>query len=474
MPPVVASTICTIGILGLFYIDRGGSPRLSNALWIPAIWLFIISSRPLSMWLGITGPTVQGLDATQAYVEGSPLERNLYTFLILAALAVLLARVDRVGSILRKNTLLLSYLVFCAVSVAWSDFPLVAFKRWTKVVGDVAIVLVILTETHPLTALKRLVSRLSFLLFPLSILFIKYYPHIGRRVTNSWTNEAVGITTQKNSLGLICLMYGVLFLWMFWSVYRDRQNATRSRRLWAYGTILAMIVWLLIHCNSTTSIVGLTSTAVVMWLLLRTSRQPMSVHVLVLAVLGMSTAALFLSPGGDVLTAMGKDPTLTGRTITWDLVLGMHTNPLIGTGFESFWLGPRLEAMRGALPNFPVNEAHNGWIEVYINLGWIGVVFIVALTITAYRRLISGFCKDPQTATLFLGFLLSTLFNAFSENAFRLMTVSWVFFVIVIIAGSQDELFRKLQLSRTDLAGAVVERDVCGPHENESAELKLD
>src|SRR2546428_3149771 len=40
---------------------------------------------------------------------------------------------------------------------------------------------------------------------------------------------------------------------------------------------------------------------------------------------------------------MGRGPTLTGRTQIWHLVLSMTTNPLLGTGFESFWLGPRLQ-----------------------------------------------------------------------------------------------------------------------------------
>jgi O-antigen ligase len=440
MPPSVATVFFYIGILGLFYLDRHGKSRLSKALWIPAVWIFLISSRPVSMWLGIT-PDFKGTDATQAYVEGSPVERAVFTFLVLAALVVLVTRVGRVAYLLRKNALIIFFFVYCLVSIAWSDFPFVAFKRWTKVVGDLAMVLIILTDSDPLLAVKRLVSRISFLLFPLSILYIKYYPSIGRRLTNSWTMEPIGVTTQKNSLGLICMMYGVLFLWMFWSVYRKRDDPSRSRRLLAYGTILAMVVYLLIQCNSTTSIVGFASTAGVMWLAMHPSRRAVPVHVLVLAVLGLSAAALFFNPGGDLVQALGKDATLTGRTYTWGLVLGMHTNPWVGTGFESFWLGPRLAAMREVLPNFPINQAHNGYLEVYINLGWIGVFFIAGLLMTAYKRVMAHFRKDAQTASLVLGFLLCTLFNAFTENAFRIMTPSWIFLLIVIVAGSRAELF---------------------------------
>jgi exopolysaccharide production protein ExoQ len=441
MPPAIAFIIFTIGILGLFYLDPDKSVRMSKALWIPAVWLFLISSRPVSLWLGIA-PDFKGVDATEAYVEGSPVDRNVFIFLLLAALAVLVARSGRVGPLLRKNILILLYFSFCAVSIVWSDFPLVAFKRFTKAIGDLGMVLIILTESDPLAALKRLVTRLGFLLFPLSILFIKYYPDIGRRLTMSWTFEPTGVTTQKNELGLDCMMYGVLFLWMMVSVYRERKDPSRRRRLLAYGTIIAMIIWLLSQCNSTTSITGLISAAVVMWLASRPSRKPAVVHLLVLAVLGAAVTALFFDPGGGLVAALGKDPTLTGRTDIWRLVLGLHTNPLVGTGFESFWLGPRLDKMRTALPNFPINEAHNGYLEVYLNLGWAGICFIALLLVTGYKRIISGIRRNPERASLFLGFLLCMLFYSFSEAAFRMMTVAWVFLLLVIVAGSQAVLFR--------------------------------
>jgi O-antigen ligase len=454
MPQIVATLIYVAGIAGLLYLDRYEGTRISKALWIPALWLFLCGSRPVSMWLGIESDFT-GLDATAAYVEGNPFDRVVFTVLLLAALAVLVTRMERVGPLLRKNAAILFFFLFCAASIAWSEFPFVAFKRWSKALGDLAMVLVILTELQPLAALKRLVSRLGFIIFPLSILYIKYYPHIGRRLTNSWTMEPVGVATQKNSLGLDCMMLGVAFLWMFLSVYRDRDDPARRRRLLAYGTILVTIVYLLSQCNSTTSIVGFASAGVVMWLAGRPSRKTAFVHVLVLSVLGLCVTALFLDPGGDMVATLGKDPTLTGRTMIWGMVLNLHSNPWVGTGFETFWLGPRLDAMRNALPNFPINEAHNGYLEVYLNLGWVGICFIAVMIVSAYTRVTSNLRRNPQTASLFLGFLLCTLFNAFTENAFRMMTLSWIFLLLVIVAGSHDVLFRNAPQAELAQAGDI-------------------
>jgi len=440
MAPALASVIFTSGILGLFYLDRNQGTRMSAALWIPAVWLFLISSRPASFWFGIT-PNFSSINATAAYVEGSPFDRNVFFFLLLAGLAVLVSRRSRVKRLLQQNAPILLYLSFCALSIAWSDFPFVALKRWTKALGEVGIVLILLTEPAPLKSLKRLLTGLGFVIFPLSILFIKYYPAIGRRLTMSWTEEAIGIATQKNELGLDCMMYGVFFLWLFVSAYRERENSNRRRRLLAYGTIIAMIVWLLSQCNSTTSIIGLISAGGLMWFASRPSSRPAVLHLLVVAVLGLATTALFFDSGGGMVEALGKDPTLTGRRQTWGMLLTMHTNPWVGTGFESFWLGPRLEHMRTALDHFPINEAHDGYLEVYLNLGWLGICFIALLLSTAYKRIISGIHRDPARASLFLGFFLCTLFYSFTEAGFRLMGPSWFFLLLVIVAGSQAGIY---------------------------------
>ena len=56
------------------------------------------------------------------------------------------------------------------------------------------------------------------------------------------------MTTQKNELGIMCMMYGVFFLWRFISVYRDRKDPARRRLLLANGTIIAISMYLLSQC----------------------------------------------------------------------------------------------------------------------------------------------------------------------------------------------------------------------------------
>ena len=78
------------------------------------------------------------------------------TLLLVAALVVLARRAERTWSVMRANPVILVFFCYCAISVVWSDYPFVAFKRWTKALGNVAVVLIVLTDSKPTLALKWL------------------------------------------------------------------------------------------------------------------------------------------------------------------------------------------------------------------------------------------------------------------------------------------------------------------------------
>ena len=148
------------------------------------------------------------------FVEGNPLDALVFATLIVGGLVVLITRRRRVSTFLRANGPLLVFLLYCVLSVLWSDYPEVAFKRWIKAIGDTVMVLIVLTDPEPTAAIKRLLARAGFLLIPPSILLIKYYPSLGRGYS-PWTGEAYnnGVALHKNGLGYIALIFGLGSLW---------------------------------------------------------------------------------------------------------------------------------------------------------------------------------------------------------------------------------------------------------------------
>ena len=84
---------------------------------------------------------------------------------------------------------------------------------------------------------------------------------------------------------------------------------------------------------------------------------------------------------------------------------------------------------------FGINEAHNGYLEVYLSLGWIGVALLATLIITGYRNaMVAALRRDPDAGRLKLAFLVAAVTYAFTEAAFRIMGSIWVAFLLAITA----------------------------------------
>ncbi len=432
MAPSQAALLFTIGIIGVFYLDRDKEKRATLALWIPTIWLCFCFSRSLSDWLGLN-PTA---DRSVTYVEGSPIDAALFAVLEVLALIVLSTRAVKVARLLRTNWVIGAFFIYAGLSMFWSDYPVVTLKHWTKGIGDLMMVLVVLTEPNISVAIERLFTRLGFVLLPLSVLFIKYYPQLGRVLTLSWTMEPVGVAGQKNSLGELCDFVGLVLLWRLRTAYNNREDPNRVRHMVALGSVLGMVVWLLWVCNSMTSIGALVMATTVLLLSARPAfrRNPVWVHLLIVTLVSVTIYGLFFQSSGEMIQSLGRNPTLTGRTDIWKVVLSIPTNRLIGAGYESFWLGSRLQEMWHAFPGLQLNESHNGYIEITITLGWIGAALLGLLIVTGYRNVIDWLLRDPDLGSLKTALFVSVVITGLTEAAFRMLGPPWILFLLASAA----------------------------------------
>jgi O-antigen ligase len=368
------------------------------------------------------------------YLEGSPLDSAVLTGLIVIAVIVLIGRERRSQEILRRNAPLLLFFLFCAVSAVWSDFPFVTLKRWTKALGNIVMVFVVLTDPDPDSALKKFLTRTAFLLIPSSVLLIKYYPHLARAY-DRWEGTAyyLGASSDKNMLGGMCLVMGLGILWRFIDTLSDTVH--RRRRLLAIGTVLAMIFWLFQLANSATSLgcFMLGGTLIIILSLFRRER-PAMVHVMVGGI-AVGALVVYLYPEAFVflVRSMGRNTTLTGRTELWSDLLRMDTHPIWGTGFESFFLGHRLEYLWGKYWWHP-NEAHNGYLETYLTLGSVGLCLLAWVMITGYRNALNTYRSDPRSGSLRLAFLVVAVIYNTTEAAFKVMNPVWIVFLLAATA----------------------------------------
>ena len=420
MNPPVATIICACGVAALLYLDRDRSARTSKALWLPVAYLWILGSRPVSAWLGVTPPT-----GTNVQLEGSPLDAAFFETLLAAAILVLCWRGKLIRIFLTANWPILIYYSYCFLSTSWAYYPDVAFKRWIKAIEDLAMVLVIVTDRQPVAALTRLISRVGFLLLPASVLFIKYYGDLGRGYTLDGSPMNTGVTTNKNELGQIVLVISLVVVWKVRDLLRDRKAPNRTRRLVAHATLLAFGVVLLHLADSSTCVACfLLGGGFILATGLRAmQRRPTRVHALCLGIL-FAGALIMVSGGQSIVTgALGRKSNFSGRTEIWAAVIQAVSNPIIGDGFENFWIGPNVTKVWRSLSGWwnpkGLNEAHNGYIEIYVNLGLIGVCLIALILISGYRRAIAAFRVNPSVGGLMLGYIVVAAFYSITEAGFR-------------------------------------------------------
>jgi len=437
MPPLLALAITLLWIGYLIRRDRSVAPRPSPAVWIPTFWLLINGSRQPSQWLGIGSGSLG-----QAIYGGNSTDEVIYGTLIVAGILVLAKRHVRVGQLTQNSSWIIVFFLYEGLSCVWSDFPFISFRRWIKGSGDFVMVFVILSDLYPARAITAAIKRSGYILIPLSVLFIKYYQDWGRVIDDWGQSYYTGVTLDKNMLGYLLFAYGLFFASALVNAFRqDSSNrANRRRDLVCYALLLVMIAWLTRVANSKTSLLALLA-GIVLMLSLQFFQIRRHLWFLLIATLfiGAIADALF-SVKGAVLEASGRDASFTGRTGIWQTVLSQPINPLFGTGYTGFWLGERLKRIWALYPRTPLIQAHNGYLEVYLNLGLVGLALLGGVLWTglrnARRRLLAahdttGNVDDSLFQTFGIAYIVAYLLYNITEATFVGLNFLFIIFLLV-------------------------------------------
>ncbi len=441
MPSQLATLLCFLFIFYLFWTElKKKIDGVSRAIWIPLFWMILAGSRYVSQWLNLGAPVEM---TTDVYLEGSPMDRAGFLILIIVGALILYKRHLNWRMLFRKNIFIWLYFIFGAVSIIWSDYSFISLKRLVKALGNVIMALIILTEQRPDEAIGAILRRLAFLLLPLSVLFIMYYPNLGREYHVTGAQMFTGATLKKNSLGALCLISGIYFGWNLLVNTQRGIGSGNKLHFLIYLTIIPMIVWLLYMANSATS-TAIMAIAICLFLLSRIrvmARKPrmifnfslaaISVFLVLEATIGLTTLI--------VVNILGRDTTLTTRVPMWYGLLKMAGNPIVGVGYDSFWLGARLEALWQAYGK--LIQAHNGYLEVYLNLGLIGLSLILINIISGLIKVQKQLHVEYPFAILRLTLIVVVAIYNWTEATFYGVNNMWLlqFLGILDMSGQQKE-----------------------------------
>lgn len=356
------------------------------------------------------------------------------------------------------------FLLFSAVSVAWSFYPGVTalgiLVQWSTVVGAVFLALC-LTWSELLRALGsalRWVLGLS-LLFEIVVAAFIRHPVLPFWV--DWSHQKIpdafywsrgllfhggqiqGILGNSNLLAMCALLAMIVF---------GVQSADRTvNRGWGIAWLVVAVATLALTRSSTiiiaTVITGLVLLAA-LWTRAVDPGRRRPVYLTAVAVVVASGAAVWVF-SSQLLALLGKSEDLTGRLTIWQSVIGLaQQRPVAGWGWISYW-APWVEPFKGLAVRKGVTylQAHNAWLDVWLQLGIIGVILFLALVIsTLTRSWFFGVDRDrtgleprpPFTAIRLLPLLVVTALIAQSFAESRILVESgWLLLALFSVKTKQ-------------------------------------
>jgi hypothetical protein len=415
MSSVLATCVCAAFIYWLFRRHAKEASGVSSALWIPLIWVGINASRSVVYWLATGTSASAAADAS----EGNWVDRNIVLVLMAIGIITLARRRIDWPHVIGGCRWLIVFYLYLLLSTVWSDYTFISFKRWFKDAGDVVIVLVILTEADPVEAFRWVFLRCAYLLVPISVLFIKYYPDLGRYYSHwTWQVAYCGVTTNKNALGLLAMWSGFMLLWQIVDVERHRGRPITLRQIWPDLAVFLMCLWLLSIAQSSTSLACFVL-GVAVFFGSRVRVVEANLKNIGLCLAGVALIMIIFTVNADfrglIAGLLGRNADLTERTEIWDWALRLHTNPLLGSGFSSTLLTFHTEPL---VEIDHLSHVHNGYLQTYVDSGMIGVCLLLAILVTAGRNAVRQLAEHAVVGHLFLALFISSLFYNYTEVTF--------------------------------------------------------
>lgn len=436
--PTIALLLCSAFVFYMLWLDHKQSPEVSFVSWVPALWLLMLASKPLGIWLQSGAETIE---------EGSPTDRLFMTSLLIVAIITLIKRKFNWSSAIKANKSAIGLVGFMLVSCLFSHDFFISFKRWSQQLITVVMAFVVASENYPRSTLKSLFRRIVYVLMPFSIVCINYFPQYGRAyVHHSGDLMWIGVSMHKNSLAQLCILAIFFLAWTF--LRRFRKTDVPAMKYQTHFEILILVVTLWVVGGPYHSFTYSATATVAVFLALATAaglflaqksgivfvRKLPSILAISLIVYGTVTPMIGGLSLFDVSSAVGRDATLTGRADLWrQLVPVALSQPIFGHGFGGFWTTETRDY-------YMFSEGHNGYLDTILELGFVGLLFYTAFVMSSIRKAQEMLMEDFDWAVLWIGCLLMGLVVNITESSFASFTSKIMAIVLFFTVTSTTQI----------------------------------
>jgi O-antigen ligase len=284
-----------------------------------------------------------------------------------------------------RQPLILAFVGWAALSLAWSEDPQLTARRVLGLVCTTAMGFVLGMKLDMKALLRLLVWSMAIAMLA-SVIAAVLFPSFGV-MANLDAGAWRGVFTHKNELGHSMGIALIALICLLWESPENRP---------IYLILLCLGVALLVLSKSMTSI-SVTALTLSIGLYRRLRLRPAQrVAFLAIALLvGLAATVLLQNRVDSVFAMMGRNSTLTGRVPVWQLSAdAVLQRPLLGSGWDAFWPGTGGDRIR-SLVHWDVPHAHNGFLEMSLNIGLIGLVIFMICNVDCFRRA-ARWSNDPS------------------------------------------------------------------------------
>lgn len=371
-------------------------------------------------------------------VQGVDLQLLLITFIVLILFLHTIGRLPRLFWFLTRDKLLLFLIALVPLSLFWSAVPMRSFVGVLNFSAG-TFVGIYLAMHFSLREQLQIVGWALAIAAVASLIVGIISPALGRMYTGEGALVWNGVFEHKNSLG----RYMAIFAVAAWSL------TLQEKRYGVWGLFLLLALLLIILAQSATPLLALFVMACMLPLfgVFRWRDVGIRLMSLILLLLGIGIAAVFLwHPSlGEFsqygLALLGRDPdrnTVLVRLGLWNYSWEyIKQQPLLGYGFDAFWSLPgRRDFITYLGRAWEAQQAHNGFIELWLQLGLVGLGgMVLHLLVNARRILQAAPLLTAATFSWALGYMivLAVLNTSYSALLGQL-TVPWSLYVAITLS----------------------------------------
>jgi O-antigen ligase len=365
-------------------------------------------------------PTAETAVAMFSPAASHPWLRAIKIALIVAATLVILNHVREALAVMRRlNRFFIAYMLLAVLSVLWSADSASTGARLVSAMSTIIVCLAFCLAGWHRQRFQNVVRPVLTLVLAASLAYIVLEPDYALDFDGAGYH---GISSQKNPFGELCAL-GTL-LWMHGLISGEKK---------AYQAIAgALLGWICLFLSkSSTSFLATAFASWLMMMVLRTSPAirrytPYLVVSFAALVIAYALAVLQLVPGlatlllGPITAITGKDMTFTNRAMIWDIIKEhAQLHPLLGTGYGAYWTSADPSSPSYVFlirMYFWPSEAHNGYLDVVNDLGFVGLICLIGFLGVYIRQSLQLFKIDRAQGTLYLALFFQQAMTNLSES----------------------------------------------------------